>query len=150
MEGHQGVFQFGEFLGAVRGDPFPYQLFSRPGEREVRLAGDGRPLRMARPRPRMPLAVDPRESFRRGMEPCDGNRPGRGHVDVEDPREGGLSGEETQERPAASAQRLLGGRVLGHRTGCGPHLAEQQLAALAGRGQEAVVLAVEVHVERGA
>jgi hypothetical protein len=71
------------------------------------------------------------------------------HVDVEDPGEGGLGREESEEGAQAGAQHVLGRGVLGHRAGGGDDLPGEQLPAFGGRGQEAVVLALEMLVERG-
>lgn len=148
MQGHQRVLQAGEFLGAARADHGAHQFRGRPGEREVRVGGDGRPLGMRRAGPLVPPAVELREALAGGVQPLDGRRAGRGHVDVEDPRERGLAGQEPQERPAARAQVVFGGGLL-LRTARDDHQPVQHLPAFRGRRQEAFLFAGEVVVEGG-
>jgi hypothetical protein len=84
------------------------------------------------------------------VEPLDGAGPRGLHVDVEDPGEGRLAGEELKERPEAGPQHGLVRDSRGQRArGC-HHLVGHQLAALARRGEEAVLLVREVRVEGGA
>ena len=76
--------------------------------------------------------------------------PVHGHLDVEDPGERGFLGKEAEERPAARAQAVLVRGVVGHGPRRLGHMVEQELAAPAGRREEAVFLGAEVDVERGA
>jgi hypothetical protein len=105
---------------------------------------------MADPGPPVPPRVELGEPASGGPQPLDRGRPGRGHVDVESPRESGFLGQEAQERAAAGAQRLLVGRVVRDRSHGLDDVTEQELAAPAGRREEAVLPAAEVQVEGGA
>src|SRR5206468_1108052 len=74
---------------------------------------------------------------------------GGGQFDVEDPGEGRLGRQETQERPHAYAEHEL---VVVRRSEGGDRAAsraEQQLGAVRRRGEEAVFLVGEVGVEGG-
>jgi hypothetical protein len=150
VEGHERVLQAGQFRGAAVADQVPHQFEGRAGERQVGAPGHGRPLGVVLARPLVPGLVDPGEALVRRAQAVGRARPGGGHVDVEDPGEGGLGGEEPQESADASPQRLLVGRAAGHRAGRRDNLFAQEPAAHAGRREEAVFLAAEMRVERGA
>jgi hypothetical protein len=99
-------------------------------------------------RPLVPPPVHLGENTGRGVEPADCPRACGRHVDVEDPGESGLVGEELQEPPARGPEQVL---VVGpgrERAARGCHAGDHQFPALAGRGQEALLLVREVRVER--
>ena len=70
-------------------------------------------------------------------------------MDEEDPGEGRLVGEEGEIRPARGAEQVLIASPVGQRPGRGHDAGDHELPALAGRGQEALLLVGEVGVEGG-
>ena len=147
MQGDDGVLQLRQRLGLVGADPRPDQLGGSAGQGLVRLVGNDGPVRVAVPGPSVPLRVYLGEPASGGLQPLDRGRPGRGHVDVESPRESGFLGQEAQERAAADAERLLVGSVVRDRSHGLDDVTEQELPAPAGRREEAVFPAAEVKVE---
>ena len=83
----------------------------------VRLAGDGRPFRMAGARPPVPLPVQVGEAVARFGEPFGRHRAGRRQIDVQDPGECLLVGEELQEREEPCAQHFAGDASMNSRRG---------------------------------
>ena len=92
MQRHQRVLEVREFVGAVSADHGPHQLGGGPGQGQVRLLGDGRPVGVALPSALVPGPVQVGELTARGLEPADRPRAGGRHVDIEDPGEGRLVG----------------------------------------------------------
>jgi hypothetical protein len=128
-----GVLQFPQRLGLVGEDPGPDQLGGGAGQGLVRLIGNGGPARVADPGPPVPARVELGEPAPGGPQPLDRERAGRGHVDVEDPGEGGLIRQEAKERAAGGAQYLLVGGVVRNGARGLDHVSGQELAAPPGR-----------------
>ena len=149
MQGYQRVLQPRQRGDLAVPDGGAYQFRGGPAERQVRLVGNGRPVRMAAARPPVPPGGHLGEPAPRHVEPLDRARPGGRHADVEDPGEGRLAREERQERAERRAQHLLVGGALGQRLRRGDHPADHELAAFPGRVEEAVLLVREVRVEGG-
>ena len=97
----------------------------------------------------VPGPVQVGEPPARSLEPADRPRAGGRHVDIEDPGEGRLVGQESQEGAVGGPDHLLVRGVGRHGTSRGYHSGEHELPTLAGRRQEALLLVREVGVERG-
>jgi len=85
-----GVLQFPQRFGLVGADPGPDQFGGGAGQGLVRLVGNGGPVRVADTGPPVPPRVELGEPAAGGPQSLDRERACRGHIDVEDPGEGGL------------------------------------------------------------
>ena len=112
MQVDDGVLQFPQRLGLVGEDPGPDQFGGGAGQGLVRLVGNGGPVRVADTGPPVPPRVELGEPVAGGPQPLDRERACRGHVDVEDPGEGGLIRQEAKEGADGGAQYLLVGGVV--------------------------------------
>ena len=103
MQGDDGVLQFPQRFSLVRADPGPDQFSGGAGQALVRLVGNDRPVRVAGAGPLVPPRVEFGEPPPGGLQSLDRDRPGCGHVDVENPGESGFVRQEAQECAACGA-----------------------------------------------
>jgi hypothetical protein len=149
MQRHERFFKLGKGVGPARADYGSHQLDGGAGQGEIRLRRNGRPVRMMLSRSLVPYPGHIGEKAGRGVEPVHRPRARRRHVDIEDPGERRLVGQERQVRPARHPEYLLVACLGGQRARRGHDLGDHEVPALAGRRQEAVLLVREVDVEGG-
>jgi hypothetical protein len=104
-------------------------------------------LRVALPCALVPSEVQVGEQAGRGIEPIYRARARGRHVNEEDPGESRFVGKEREVRPARGPEYLLVASPRVQRARGGDYAGDHELPALAGRGQEAVLLVREVSVE---
>jgi len=147
VQRHERFLEPGKSVSAARADQGSHQFVRGPGESEIHLARNGRPVRVMLSRALVPFPVQVGEQASRGVEPVHRAGARRRHVDIEDPGKRRLAGEEREIGPARDPDYLLVAGPGGQGARRGYHLGDHELPAFGGRGQEAVLLVREVGIE---
>ena len=147
MQRCERVFKLRQGVSLARADRGPDQSTAAPARARYAYSGTAGHFRVALSCALVPSLVQLGEQAGRGIEPVYRARTRHRHVNEEDPGESRLVGEEREVRPARGPEHLLVASPGGQRTSRRDYQGDHELPALAGRGQEAILLVREVSVE---